>query len=313
MIHIISGDFHLRETRRFADFKRNLFAIEEVAQNENPDVYDIVGDIFDKRKPTPLELKVFAIHLDIMLTFVKQINISVGNHDWIDESLTTLDWIINDRIKIAKEIKLKENGRDILLTHRTITEAKLGPEEIHINGVSYKSLKYDIVISGHIHKPQVVNPLKPLVLIPGSIERVNFGERNEQKYIWVLDIKTKKVNLTKHLLQCRQMYYIEYNIDTKATKVNDKEVKSLPDIGAAIIKVKFYGKRSTINKINYDKLIEKFEKAYSVDFKFSYTDTNVKYNDNVKKVDNEKELIKEYFEEQNIDKRVQKKVLEIMQ
>ena len=71
------------------------------------------------------------------------------------------------------------------------------------------------------------------------------------------------------------MYYIERNLDTKETFVNDKklDVGETPHIEDAIVKVKFIGKKSTINKLNYDKLLTTFDKTYSIDFQFEYSDT----------------------------------------
>ena len=271
MRFLIASDFHLNERKRLEDFEKNLREIENISHRINPEpaVYIIVGDVFDKRHPTPLELKIFADHLSRVKC--NEIQLIIGNHDTVGQNLTTLDWCRGINVNKVKVYKIF--GKTIYFAHRTLSEAKLGPKEIHIDGISYKKLNYDVIVTGHIHKPQIVNKENPLVLVPGSIERVNFGERGEDKYIWLLDVE-KGIKLKRYKLNCRPMYYIEYDLDNKIIKINDKEIEkgSQPDTNGAIIKATFRGKKSLINKLNYDKLLDKFSKAYSVDFQFEYSD-----------------------------------------
>jgi putative phosphoesterase len=298
MRFLITADIHLNERRRIDDFVKNLKAIETLSAEINPDVYVIAGDIFDKRKPSPLELKIFAEHLHNVKSRDKQL--IIGNHDEVGDNLTTLDWcnVAVDKVRIYKI-----HNKTIYFGHRTLSEATLGPKEIHINGISWKKLNYDVIVTGHIHKPQILNKENPLVLIPGSIERVNFGERNEQKYVWSLDV-TNKIELKRYDLECRPMYYIIHNLETKETIINDVKSKMI-NIEGAIIKVTFVGKKATINKLNYDKLLDKFSKAYSIDLQFEYSDVVVEMNKETKIV-SDAELLDNYCKDNRVTEQVEK-------
>lgn len=304
MKFLISSDFHLNERNRLNDYIKNLKEIEKISQKAKPDYYVVVGDIFDKRRPSPLELKVFSEHINKMR--VSQINIIIGNHDEVGKDLTTLDWIKSKRIEVSKVKVYNVKGKTIYFAHRTLSEAKLGPKEIHIEGISYKKLKYDAIVCGHIHKSQVLSKKNPLALIPGSIERVNFGERGEEKWVWLLDVGDK-IKLKKYPLECRRMFYIVRNLDTKETFVNDRNWIEGEDITSdAIVKVKFVGKKSTINKLNYDKLLNIFDKTFSIDMQFDYTDKVKEASIITTKIISDKEILDNYCKDNEVKEKVKK-------
>jgi len=310
--HLTTADLHLNERKRFTDYLENLDNITKIALKEKPDVYDILGDIFDKRNPTPLELKAFAIHLNTMKKIVKHINLIIGNHCKLREDLSTIDWVIDDKITVVKKLIFEEGGRKIYFAHQTFLEAKLGPKEIHLDAMSWKQLKgYDVIMVGHIHKPQILNKINPLVLIPGSIEKVNFGERGEEKCVWIWNTKTLK--LKKHVLSTRPMYYVVLNLDTKETFINDKPyVEGSAWIKESILKIKVLGKQALIDKLNYDEFVKKFEGCYSVKLQFEYTTEIKEYEKQDDEVQNDVDIVKQYMLEQQINSKVQKIVERIM-
>jgi putative phosphoesterase len=262
MKYLIASDFHLNEANRFDDFISSLFQIQLVADKIKPDAYIIAGDIFDNRRPTPRELKAFSSHLR-MIKAKKYI--IAGNHDRIDKNLSTLDWLGN----IDDNIEIEDGKYKILITHENIKEALIGNDNIKLNNYkSYKDYKgYDVIIFGHIHKPQIINEKNPLAFYPGSIERVDFAERNDNKYIWILDINDK-LKLRRHKLKVRDMVYIKINLDTKEKDINKKDFK----IEESIVKVDILGTKDKIKSLNYDKLLSKFKDAYQIDINFFITD-----------------------------------------
>lgn len=294
------ADSHIDENKRLKDFINNLMLVEKASHKTHFDYYVHLGDVFNRRKPTPLELKIFATHI-ARIKADKKI-IIVGNHDNVGEHLSTIDWIDGtNNVIVVPSMVIKDGKIKIHLAHRTVTEAKLGPKEIHLKAISYKQLPYDVILLGHIHKPQIINKSKPLVMYPGSIERINFGERGEKKYYWILDIKKKNIKLTSKELPTRPMYYVIFDLDRKTTSVNDKPTNKY-EIKGAILKIKFVGKKETIKKINYDKLTNKYKEAYSVDYQFEYTNgISEKKLTHTKKI-SDKEILKGYCKEYKVDK-----------
>jgi len=85
----------------------------------------------------------------------------------------------------------------ILTAHASIEGAKYGGErlvmlgnDLVLSGSLVKNKKFSYVAMGHIHKPQDVNQdQQPPVIYPGSIERVDFGEANEDRFFVVAEIE----------------------------------------------------------------------------------------------------------------------------
>jgi len=88
----------------------------------------------------------------------------------------------------------------ILTAHASIEGAKFGGErlvmlgnDLVLSGSLVKNKKFSYVAMGHIHKPQDVNQdQQPPVVYPGSIERVDFGEANEERCFVIADIEKGK-------------------------------------------------------------------------------------------------------------------------
>jgi len=85
----------------------------------------------------------------------------------------------------------------ILTAHASIEGAKFGGErlvmlgnDLVLSGSLVKNKRFNYVAMGHIHKPQDVNEgYQPPVVYPGSIERVDFGEANEDRFFIIAHIE----------------------------------------------------------------------------------------------------------------------------
>ncbi len=88
----------------------------------------------------------------------------------------------------------------ILTAHASVEGAKYGGErlvmlgnDLVLSGSLVKNKKLDYVAMGHIHKPQDVNQgFQPPVVYPGSIERVDFGEAQEDRFFVIAHIEKGK-------------------------------------------------------------------------------------------------------------------------
>jgi len=299
---LIVGDMHADENKRFDDFKKCLSDIEDFIENElgQIDAYFQTGDLVHKNTPTPLEISTLTNHFIKILNKGIQVFISSGHHEAINKNVSAIDWM-----KLGAIVKEEIQEENIYMAHSSIKEAKVGAQKISLGNVSYKDIykrtNADILIIGHIHTPQIIKKEKPLVIVPGSIYKVSFAERFDKKYVWFLD--TEAMILKKRELDKRKMLYIIFDLDNKELIVNDKKVnKFSPEY--AIIKAEVRGKKQTIDKVKYDKLMEMFEGNYSLDLKFIYTDAEKINNSILDKKISKSDLLKRYCKDNKIENNI---------
>jgi exonuclease SbcD len=142
---------------------------------------------------------------------------------------------INQRIQDAitqviskKAAELDPSLPTILAAHLSVGAAKSGSESMMSIGqepillLSSVALPaFDYIALGHIHKQQVLNE-NPPVVYAGSLERIDFGEENDTKGFYVVDITTKKDGKKKvtydfHPVNARRFLTIQLDIKEEET------------------------------------------------------------------------------------------------
>lgn len=115
----------------------------------------------------------------------------------------------------------------ILIAHASIEGAKVGGERMIMLGADLtlspslvKNPKFSYVAMGHIHKPQDVNEgAQPPVIYPGSIERVDFGEKEERSFVVAEIEKGRDTRVTWMPLKDARKF-----IDCRAAVESDRNV-----------------------------------------------------------------------------------------
>jgi exonuclease SbcD len=111
----------------------------------------------------------------------------------IDEVNQRLQSILTERLQ--QEAAALDRGLPaVLAAHAYLSNAQIGSERGMIMGHDYVLLQsnlarpeFDYVALGHIHKKQVLGESPPLVY-PGSLQRIDFSEENDEKGYFVVDI-----------------------------------------------------------------------------------------------------------------------------
>lgn len=136
----------------------------------------------------------------------------------------------------------------ILTAHASVAGAKLGNEqEIKIGRDVVLPLglvrnpRFDYVALGHIHRYQDLNlGNHPPVIYPGSIERVDFGEVNEEKGFIIAQVEKGHTTYEWRKLPIRK--FIDRSITlTDELNVNDKLIAAMPsqeELKNAIVRLK---------------------------------------------------------------------------
>ncbi|MDY0124973.1 MAG: exonuclease SbcCD subunit D [Anaerolineaceae bacterium] len=136
----------------------------------------------------------------------------------------------------------------ILTAHASVAGAKLGNEqEIKIGRDVILPLglvcnpRFDYVALGHIHRHQDLNlGSHPPVVYPGSIERVDFGEVNEEKGFVIAQIEKGHTTYQWRKLPIRK--FIDCSVTlVDELNVNDKIIAAMPsqeELKDAIVRLK---------------------------------------------------------------------------
>ncbi len=146
-----------------------------------------------------------------------------------DKNLTIEE--INDRLQqimtqrlLDLSTKLDPAWPSVLAAHVSVSTAKQGSERVMIIGRDPVLLptnvalpSFDYVALGHIHKHQKLWE-QPLMVYPGSLERLDFGDEGEKKGFCLVDVPPKGDNTGAqyefHEIPARAFTTIKVNIDT---------------------------------------------------------------------------------------------------
>jgi len=126
--------------------------------------------------------------------------------------------------------KLDPSLPAVLAAHVWVTGARVGSESMMSIGQEHTLLlsnvalpPFDYVALGHIHKRQVLSESPPVVYA-GSLERVDFGEENDEKGFYIVEIKTdiashkREVSFEFHPVNIRR--FLTVNVTLKPDDIN---------------------------------------------------------------------------------------------
>jgi exonuclease SbcD len=121
--------------------------------------------------------------------------------------------------------------------------------------------KIDLAIFGHIHTNQTLHGGK--VLVPGSLERVDFGEINEDKGFYIFDTESQNLEFISNNPRTLVNHYIEV---PRVDDPTDYIVKKIPStINSAIVRLIIKTTPEVRKKIIEPRVREKLKTAFHYD------------------------------------------------
>ncbi|PZO40046.1 MAG: nuclease [Pseudanabaena frigida] len=188
-------------------------------------------------------------------------------------SMTEVSQFLIDRLQVVIEgeiRKLDPQLPTIMLAHVMVDTATYGAERFLAAGKGFTiplsmltREAFDYVALGHVHRHQIL-ATQPLVVYPGSIERVDFGEENEAKgYCW-LEVAKGNVKFEFCPIPTRAFRTIEVDV-TQAEDPQAKLLKAIQKgkIDQAIARLIYKIKAEQLAQIDDRLLHEAMESAHN--------------------------------------------------
>lgn len=177
---LIFTDPHIEE--------KALGELEEIFQEiysleEKVDALYMLGDYYDKKKPTPREILFGTKWAVKFKKKFKTIMFLEGNHDRT-EDFSTVDYLEYFGIKILSDLEENNVKYGHFMTNKSLME--YGTHKYTVTELS----KYDLVLLGHQHQQQKIG--KNIYHL-GSIRYLSFNEvHDKHKYMYILEDKKLK-------------------------------------------------------------------------------------------------------------------------
>jgi len=233
-----------------------------------------MGDVFHDRTSVNLtSLQCAYEFFDILKEF--KIDIIVGNHDcWFldNSSVNSLSLLKNwPNITVHDEpgqdewfvylpwgidMKHMPCGK-IGIGHLEVAGYQMNKNKICENGLKGVELmeNFELLLSGHFHKPQERKYSKKRFIYTGSAFQLNWGESGENKFIYIVNPETLSVESIENTLSPR-FEYIH----------SDKDYHKIPNNFIAI---------NIPNKNDADTLISQLQALNPLDIKTQYTELDI--------------------------------------
>ena len=136
----------------------------------------------------------------------------------------------------------------VLAAHCSVQGATYGGErtvmlgsDLVLPGSLVKDPRLDYVALGHIHKPQDLNKgHHPPVVYPGSIERVDFGEVDDDKYFVIVKVERGKTRVDWRKLEDTRPFvdrFVRLETDEAVTEQLRTALPASEDLTGAIVRL----------------------------------------------------------------------------
>src|SRR6266851_5971480 len=197
--------------------------------------------------------------------------------EYKNHTITELNQALIDLTRNKLRVEAEALNPDlpaVVVGHAHLFGAKIGAERLLTMGVdpmydlqTFDHPGIDFVALGHIHKHQALSYASPQVVYSGSIDRVDFGEQNEDKGWVLVEIHEKgKAEWEFRKVSARPFLTIEASVESdNATENVVRAIARLADkLENAVVRVRIDVPPERIGELNDDDIRAQLKSAYYV-------------------------------------------------
>ena len=213
------------------------------------------------------------IHFDVLVDMAKKrgMDIEQEEHNYIISQR-----IIKNYITQFSDLKLKDCDKTILIGHYFLEGAKIretnNPTAIYgefkFNKEMIQKSLFDLVMFGHVHLRQTMWK-DDRIIIPGSIDRIDMGERDSDKYNCVYDIG--KDELEYREIECRKLFKFDIEIPDESENFTQYILDKLPnndELKNSLCKISIRYPKGKEIKIEKKVIENNFKEAFHSDISY---------------------------------------------
>jgi len=254
----------------------------------------------------------------------KSIKLDISNEAIHDRDLSKIvSKILNEKVE-----KFIDNHQSadykIIVAHCLVEGAICGSErritaidDICISRGAFNKSELDYVALGHIHHHQRITDK---IIYAGSIEKVDFGEENEDKFLTVIEEEKNELKAREIELKCRPMitipkdkkYFDLRGLNNPTDHLLSMLLNHKINFKDAIIRVKALVTPDQ-NTLIYEDKIEKALKSKGAFYSFiDITSEEVEYEENREETEKFEDTLRKYIEEIGVRKRISRDDVELI-
>ena len=321
MKYLACSDVHLNINRRFEDTLDALEQIYQLVMKHKVNRVLVLGDVYTSRRPHSKEKVAFHKWLNKITRLkswlggvgfedVVDVVILKGNHDEYPDGTHSYSEFTELKFPNVTVLDNPAVFNGYFLGHMLLREAKLGPTDYqHPDSRSAADViaKYPnckAYLLGDVHKAQVIQK-DPLVIYAGSINRVDFGERDDEKSVLLID-EHPKFSCKRIALKSRPMI----QFDVRASYQRDVEKNSLK---GAIVKLILHGTSSELKMVNEAQLKSEFKEVKELIIQYDVQRESIARDERVNENITPQQALKLYLEQIDLQPEEKEAIIELSQ
>lgn len=302
MRYLIIGDVHISSTNRLDDRIVVLNQIVDIAVEKEVDKAIWLGDLFDSRNPNPQETNALYDIVQKLIEARIEVILLVGNHDQ-SKDFSTLDVFKKLKIKGVKLVESNHVEDGVLyLGHFLVQELSL-TSGFKLDGVITAQQLIDrfpepqVYLLGDNHKPSEYETNGKTLYSLGSVDRCNFGERENKPRVLFIESKPTG-NIESIPLKVRPM--IQCNITTE--DISSGMLFKMPNkFDTAIVKTVISGSEEELKKVDMQQVREFFKSAHSLAIQYDVIKKDIVRDLSVTEETTDEDALKSYLDKKRTD------------